>query len=72
MTPERIQEIMIRDAFHMFDQDGSGFIDKDELKAVTRELAAPLSNTEVDAAMKLIDVDGSGEADYREFKHWYD
>ena len=46
-------------------------MDKHEFNNVTKELATPMSKDELTAAMSMIDVDGSGDIDYFEFKHWY-
>lgn len=61
----------IAEAFAMFDVDGSGEIDRDELSSVAKELGVPLSEKDLDDAMKQMDEDGSGEVDLQEFTGWY-
>lgn len=68
------QELMGHEAlvtFEMFDGDGSGQIDADELKGMLRELSIPLNDEEFGALMTEIDADGSGEIDFGEFLQWY-
>lgn len=68
------KEIMAREAmvsFELFDSDGSGQIDADELAGMLQELCIPLSAEEFAALMKEIDADGSGEIDFGEFLEWY-
>lgn len=58
----------LRDAFDVFDADGSGSISRDELKKLMRNLGQSLSDAELDAMMDEVDQDGNGEIDFEEFK----
>ena len=58
----------LRDAFAVFDADGSGSISRDELKKLMRNLGQSLSDAELDAMMDEVDTDGNGEIDFEEFK----
>ena len=69
-APER-RHAALRETFDMFDLDGSGGIDRDELEQVTRELCAPMAPAALDAAMAAMDRDGSGVVDFDEFVAWY-
>lgn len=60
-----------RSAFAMFDTDGSGTIDEDELLALARQLGASVSNADVSKVMREIDTDNSGEIDVQEFTAWW-
>jgi Ca2+-binding EF-hand superfamily protein len=55
----------------MFDADGSGTIDLDELIALAKELGSRLSRAEAEAVMAEIDTDCSGEIDVEEFSVWW-
>merc|ERR1712176_1310215 len=58
----------LRDAFAVFDADGSGTISRNELKKLMKSLGQSLSNEELDAMMDEVDSDRSGEIDFAEFK----
>ena len=57
----------MRRVFAMFDKDGSGSIDRDELKDVFAELGNHFPDTELTRMMSLVDTDNSGELEYEEF-----
>ena len=59
----------LRTAFEMFDADGSGKIDNDEVKALLQgdELQNLCSVDAIKTAMDEIDVNGDGEIDFEEF-----
>ena len=58
----------LRDAFAVFDADGSGSISRSELKKLMKNLGQTLSDAELDAMMDEVDTDGNGEIDFEEFK----
>mmetsp|Transcript_8162 Transcript_8162/g.14238 ORF Transcript_8162/g.14238 Transcript_8162/m.14238 type:complete len:152 (+) Transcript_8162:182-637(+) len=58
----------LRDAFAVFDADGSGSISRSELKKLMKNLGQSLSDAELDAMMDEVDTDGNGEIDFEEFK----
>jgi len=64
---ERMVELLFMDA----DADGSGELERDEIKMLARMMGAKLSKAELDLAMKEMDGDGSGEVDFKEFYHWW-
>merc|ERR1712096_288614 len=53
----------------MYDEDGSGTIDRAELKALLRDLNQPCSDKEVNRWMLQMDYDKSGEVDVVELFH---
>eukprot|EP00898_Chlorokybus_atmophyticus_P009293 jgi/Chlat1/994/Chrsp108S01439 len=55
------EEKILSDAFNFFDRDGSGAISLEEFKAVTMELADPLSQEEVNAFIALMDENDDAE-----------
>jgi len=54
----------VRQAFRMFDKDGSGTVNAQELRHVMMNLGEKLSEDEVDEMMREADVDGDGEINY--------
>jgi calmodulin len=58
----------LKDAFKVFDADGSGTISRSELKKLMKSLGQKLSDAELDAMMDEVDTDKSGEIDFDEFK----
>ncbi len=65
MTEEQKQEI--REAFDLFDTDGSGTIDAKELKVAMRALGFEPKKEEIKKMIADIDKDGSGTIDFNEF-----
>ncbi|KAI8474007.1 MAG: caltractin-like protein [Monoraphidium minutum] len=65
LTEEQKQEI--REAFDLFDTDGSGTIDAKELKVAMRALGFEPKKEEIKKMIQDIDKDGSGTIDFEEF-----
>merc|ERR1711968_63004 len=65
LTEEQRQEI--REAFDLFDTDGSGTIDAKELKVAMRALGLDAKKDEIRRMINDIDKDGSGTIDFNEF-----
>lgn len=63
-----ITENKIRDMFDMFDADGGGTIDCDELTAAFVSLGISDTKEEIDQLVEQIDTDGSGVIEYEEFR----
>jgi Ca2+-binding EF-hand superfamily protein len=57
----------LRDAFAVFDTDGSGSIDRKELKRLMKKLGQALTEAELDAMMEEVDSNGDGEISFEEF-----
>lgn len=55
------------EAFKLFDKDGSGKIDADELKEAMMRLGDKLSKEEAEDMIKTADLDKDGKIDYIEF-----
>lgn len=67
-------EILAREAhvmFELFDSDGSGSIDRSELKQMLIELCISLRSDEIEALASELDFDCSGDIDFSEFAAWY-
>ena len=56
-----------KEAFSVFDKDGSGTVSTSELGEMMSALGQNLSAEELDAIIKEVDADGSGEIDFDEF-----
>merc|ERR1711988_1444273 len=65
LTEQQIEEI--REAFELFDIDGSGTIDAKELGTCMRALGLEGTKDEIRKMIEDIDKDGSGTIDFEEF-----
>merc|ERR1711871_416405 len=65
LTEEQKQEI--KEAFDLFDTDGSGTIDSKELKVAMRALGFEPKKEEIQKMISDVDDDGSGTIEYEEF-----
>merc|ERR1712232_714694 len=65
LTEEQIGQIA--QAFQLFDTDGSGTIETQELKIAMRALGFEPKQEEIDKMVRDVDDDGSGSVDYPEF-----
>ncbi|CAL1150889.1 unnamed protein product [Cladocopium goreaui] len=65
LTDEQKQEI--KEAFDLFDTDGSGEIDSKELKVAMRALGFEPKKEEIQKMISDVDDDGSGTIGYEEF-----
>ena len=54
----------VKQAFRMFDRDGSGTVSAGELRQVMMNLGEKLTEAEVDEMMREADIDGDGELNY--------
>lgn len=52
----------------VFDVDGNGLIDREELRKVMSSLNESLSEEELDAMIKEADINGDGQISFDEFK----
>merc|ERR1712187_317316 len=65
LTEEQIGQIT--QAFELFDPDGSGTIETQELKIAMRALGFEPKQEEIDKMVRDVDDDGSGSVDFPEF-----
>ena len=56
LGPEELEK-----AFSMFDRDGDGFIDANELRRLLTNLGEKLTEDEVDEMIREVDIDGDGK-----------
>lgn len=62
-SPDEAEEEM-RNAFKIFDKDGSGKIDAKELRHAMKSLGETMTDGEVDEMIKAADQDSDGKVDY--------
>lgn len=60
-----------RALFEEIDEDGSGTLDRDEIRILSRRLGKKLTSAKLDAAMAEMDEDGNGDVDFDEFLGWW-
>ena len=65
LSDDQIKEF--RDVFNGFDKDGGGNIEAEELALVMKALGQDPTKEQLDAMVKKVDTDGSGEIDFDEF-----
>ncbi|XP_064622750.1 calmodulin, striated muscle-like [Lineus longissimus] len=65
MSPEQLEEY--KQAFSVFDKDGSGSITSVELESVMKSLGQNPTKEELDAMVQEVDADGNDEIDFDEF-----
>mmetsp|Transcript_8850 Transcript_8850/g.11771 ORF Transcript_8850/g.11771 Transcript_8850/m.11771 type:complete len:177 (-) Transcript_8850:64-594(-) len=58
----------LKDVFNIFDADGSGFIDKHEMRLLMKKLAQDLTEEEITQIIEVVDKDEDGEISFEEFK----
>ncbi|KAF9451587.1 calmodulin-A [Macrolepiota fuliginosa MF-IS2] len=58
----------IRETFKVFDKDGNGSINLEELKTVMKNLGVKVTDEECKMMMKEADEDGNGVVDFNEFR----
>jgi Ca2+-binding EF-hand superfamily protein len=61
----------LRKLFKQLDVDGSGALDREEVKMLAAAGGKTLSERQLADAMVQMDKDGSGEIDYEEFEEWW-
>ncbi|KAF3528692.1 hypothetical protein DY000_02040647 [Brassica cretica] len=67
LNQQKRQEI--KEAFDLFDTDGSGTIDAKELNVAMRALGFEMTEEQIEKMIADVDKDGSGAIDYDEFYH---
>jgi len=65
LSQEQIAEF--KDAFSLFDKDGDGTITTKELGTVMRSLGQNPADSDLQAMINEVDVDGNGTIDFHEF-----
>lgn len=69
MRRQQREEDEVRQAFRIFDIDGDGLIDAQELRLTMQNLGENLSDDDVRAMIKSADKNGDGKIDYEGLYH---
>ncbi|KAG8783824.1 hypothetical protein FRC15_004478 [Serendipita sp. 397] len=67
LMAQKIKDGEILQAFKVFDENGDGYISKQELASVMTKLGQRLSDKEVDQMMEAADTNEDGKINYIEF-----
>ncbi|KAI0559213.1 hypothetical protein FGB62_163g053 [Gracilaria domingensis] len=67
---ETCKALVLRKAFNVYDKDGSGTIDYEELRRLLQDLCWPCDDAFVQRAITVLDTDNSGEIGFSEFLKW--
>lgn len=65
-------EEFLREKFEAIDEDGSGELEEDEMRALFESMGRPVSKRIIANIMRLSDEDGNGTIDFDEFKAIFD
>lgn len=65
LTADQIQAF--KEAFDLFDNNGGGTIDAQELKQTLDSVGIDIETEDIEDVMKRMDEDGNGEIDFEEF-----
>ena len=57
----------LRKAFRQFDQDGSGYIQADELENIMQKMGRRVKKSEIDELVRSLDTSGDGKISFEEF-----
>ena len=57
----------IKEAFFTFDMNANGYIGASEIRFVLDALGEAVTDEEIDEMIHLIDVDGDGQINFKEF-----
>ena len=61
----------MRQAFNALDADGSGLLDRHEIRALLESLGKRPTEVDIDEAMAELDADKNGEVNFEEFSGMY-
>ena len=62
------EEENLKAAFEVFDKDGNGYIDREELKDIMKQLGNNFTDQQISKMMEEADTDKDGKIDFGEFK----
>ena len=61
----------LRTAFQQFDQDGSGYIQAQELQNILQKMGRHVSKSEIDGMINSLDSSGDGKISFDEFQRLF-
>ena len=67
----KLSRKQIKKIFQLYDTDGSGSIDRNELQVLAYSLGEIWDDQRLDEVMNEIDTDGGGDIDFEEFCYWF-
>lgn len=70
-NPAKQQEVIARNTYEKYDEDGSGSIDISELTRLLEDIGGSFTQKELNDAMNELDKDGNGILDQDEFVDWW-
>ena len=68
---EHISDQVIKESFHKFDHDNTGELSSPQLAQLCQALGSPLNYNDLESAILLLDKNGDGKIDYKEFLTWW-
>lgn len=66
-TKQPFTDNEIKEAFLTFDLNGNGYIGAPEIRFVLEAMGEEVTDEEVDEMIRMLDVDGDGEVNFKEF-----
>jgi predicted PurR-regulated permease PerM/Ca2+-binding EF-hand superfamily protein len=73
METDEAKKSPIQLAFEQVDEDGSGYLDREEVRTVVEMFMGQMSDDDLDEAMAALDESGDGQVDFPEFrKYWFE
>lgn len=67
LTKQPFNDAEIREAFFTFDMNGNGYVGAAEIRFVMDALGENCTDQEIDEMIRLIDIDGDGQVNFKEF-----
>ncbi len=64
---KKYSEDELRVVFRQFDQDGSGYIQANELENIMNKLGRHFNKSQIDAIVNSLDTSGDGKISFNEF-----
>ena len=68
---EEMQDLEVQELFDEIDEDGSGFLDKDEVRELLAKLGMDTDPEKLDSVFFEMDNDHQGEVELQEFMWWW-
>ncbi len=62
---------LLRSVFNNFDKSGDGFIDKNELETMCRELGIDVTHSDFQETLRSLDVNHDDKISFEEFSDWW-
>jgi CRP-like cAMP-binding protein len=66
------ENVELRRVFESVDSDGSGALDREEIRGLSVSMGKPITDRELELVMRTMDTDGGGTVSFEEFAAWWD